>query len=263
MIRKLARRSGVRVPEWMDDVYRTIIGETIAYSVGGVSASFDSAGIHLLENRYTYPFNSESVILEKFLSDIEPGDVIWDVGASLGIYSCFAGLSLRDGQVVSFEPHSGDASILRSNISHNGLENRTEVVEVALGETSERKYLQAEPLRTGRQLVENTERNGLTMKVEVEPADTLVNTRSIPRPTVMKIDVEGAEATVLRGMRRILTESPPRVLYCEVHTDKLRDFGDDVDAIHELLHQYGYETHGVGRRRAAEFLRAVRSKRSV
>jgi hypothetical protein len=72
----------------------------------------------------------------------------------------------------------------------------------------------------------------------------------------MKIDVEGAEGSVLRGLHDTLAQSPPRVIYCELHRSKLSDFGDDVDVVYNILTDHGYEVRSVGERRAAEFVRA-------
>lgn len=60
-----------------------------------------------------------------------------------------------------------------------------------------------------------------------------------PVPQVMKIDVEGAEVRVIRGMERLLATNPPRVLYIEVHPEFLPLFGDSIEDLRTLLEDAG------------------------
>ena len=57
---------------------------------------------------------------------------------------------------------------------------------------------------------------------------------------VLKIDVEGAEAEVLRGGMELLQQHKP-VLLIEVHTYALKDFGSSREELLGLLEGLGYE----------------------
>jgi FkbM family methyltransferase len=62
----------------------------------------------------------------------------------------------------------------------------------------------------------------------------------IIRPCFVKIDVEGAEMLVLRGMKRILSSQSPPVLMLEAFPTWMKDFGFTTDDIFSLLTQNGY-----------------------
>jgi hypothetical protein len=53
-----------------------------------------------------------------------------------------------------------------------------------------------------------------------------------PAPTVLKIDIEGAEALALRGARRLLAEARPRML--------LEVYEDNAEEVGALLREHGY-----------------------
>jgi len=46
----------------------------------------------------------ESELLSDLIDTLEPDDVFWDVGANIGVFSCFAAQKLIDGSVIAFEP---------------------------------------------------------------------------------------------------------------------------------------------------------------
>jgi hypothetical protein len=69
----------------------------------------------------------------------------------------------------------------------------------------------------------------------------------LPRPTVIKLDIEGAEILALRGAKQLLTgPDRPRALFIEVHDTYLPGFGSSAGEVHEILREYGY-THDVYR----------------
>ncbi|PHQ41875.1 hypothetical protein Z052_12540 [Halorubrum sp. C191] len=65
-------------------------------------------------------------------------------------------------------------------------------------------------------------------------------THSNDPPDVIKIDVEGAEADILDGMKETLSDKKP-LLYIEIHPNKLDGFGRSSNEIIELLEQMEYE----------------------
>lgn len=81
-----------------------------------------------------YIIEEERTLLRDLLSEIEPDDVFWDVGANLGVHSCLAGEQLTSGTVIAFEPYRPNAERLEQNRSLNDLDNIT-VVKRALSES--------------------------------------------------------------------------------------------------------------------------------
>lgn len=140
-------------------------------------------------NRVLGFFDKEPLTL-RLLALLEPGDVFLDVGASMGIYAIPAADVLGDtGVVVAVEPNRTKFLQLQSNIELNGMTQRVRSLNVFAGECS------TEP--------------------GVRSLGEYFGPNQLPYPTVIKIDVDGAEIQVLRGLETTLRMSRPRLLQVE------------------------------------------------
>jgi len=84
--------------------------------------------------------------------------------------------------------------------------------------------------------------------VQAIPGDQLVDDGSIPLPSVVKIDVEGAEPLVIDGMKKSLNNSSCRILYLEIHLPKesggrpsVEDYGESKESMLEKILALGFE----------------------
>jgi len=160
--------------------------------------------------------------VQRFLQEqVVPGAVVYDVGAHIGFVSlCAARLGAR---VFAFEASPENVSRLRRTAALNGLP--IEVVERAVWDSDE-----------GVALVPGASasewRSSPGGAVPSTTLDAFASTH--PAPDVVKIDVEGAEARVLRGARRLLAERRP-VVVCEVHGEAQRA------EVRRLLAEYDVE----------------------
>jgi FkbM family methyltransferase len=149
---------------------------------------------------------------------LKPDDVFWDVGANIGAISLVAaGLCRR---VVAFEPDPRSLERLRKNVAANSLTN-VDVVEGALGvESGTATLYQAAGSNTGMtSLVPGRAEVVGQKNVQVFRADDLIARRPDFAPTVMKIDVEGAEHLVLGGASALLRSRRLRALVFEDRRD--------------------------------------------
>jgi hypothetical protein len=71
-------------------------------------------------------------------------------------------------------------------------------------------------------------------------------------PTVMKMDIEGAELKALRGASQILESDRP-TLYVEIHPEYIQDFGGTQDELFTLLTDIGYELYVCLENRGSEY----------
>jgi len=94
-----------------------------------------------------------------------------------------------------------------------------------------------------------------TIEVEMMDGDSIPAQYDIPSPSIVKIDVEGAELEVLKGLSKLL--SGCRLIYCEVHPDRLDHFGADVDEVESFIESQGFECTRIGERKNEYFLRGV------
>ncbi|NKE37410.1 FkbM family methyltransferase [Natronococcus sp. JC468] len=208
-------------------------------SVGDASAAFvaadaDSVAATLRRHR------SERAQLAAVLADLEPGDVFYDVGANTGLYACLA--ASRGSRVVAFEPYPPNVAELRRNAARNGID--ASIHEVALSDESGTVGFETEDGTNlndpgadspgfGRGRI-TADRGDL--EVPAVRGDTLIDEGAAPPPTVVKIDVEGAESSAIDGLAGALSNDRCRVVYCEVHEpselpallERFRDLGFDV-----------------------------------
>ncbi len=203
--------------------------------VDGDSVFFD---ISDPESHYMVVANGaeEEFLVEEVLGAVEPGDVVWDVGANVGVYSCLVAEVLGDGgRVVAIEPEGGNAAKLRRNADLNG--SSVEVVEVALsdGEGAGSMDSSVPLMRSGGFKVSEGEGD-----VELVTGDSLVR-RGFPVPNVVKMDIEGHELRALRGMEGVLSSSECREVFCEVHRSFIEERGESWRGVYDLLRDRDFE----------------------
>lgn len=143
-----------------------------------------------------------------------PGITAFDVGANIGMYSVALGRVVgRDGLVVAVEPDGTNVSRLRDNLTLNSIAN-VRVVEAVAGDRDEvvklhladdRAYNSVVGIEGGHVVVETT-------AVQSVRLDRVWDDLGRPAVSFVKIDVEGAEASVLRGARAMITSTHPSLL---------------------------------------------------
>jgi FkbM family methyltransferase len=141
--------------------------------------------------------------------------VVYDIGANIG----FASLALakrvgRQGQVVAFEPLPENAKLLRSTVQHSRLTNVQVFDCAASNESSEATIRVAGNRATASMVWHRNNAEASEIRVKTAAIDELVESGVIPPPQFAKIDVEGAEAYVLNGMRRTIAKTKP-VIFIE------------------------------------------------
>lgn len=186
----------------------------------------------------------EDDVLAELLSEIESDDVFFDIGANVGVYSCLVGDLLTDGSVTAFEPHPNNALRLRENLSRNGVEAR--VVQKALsdegGEVSLAVAVESHTTSPGHNLIEINEavedygrESSERETTDMLRGDEFVSVGDTEPPTVVKVDVEGAELNVLRGLEETLSREECRLLFCEVHRNHMKKFSTTESELRDFL----------------------------
>ena len=126
------------------------------------------------------------------------GDTFWDVGAHKGFITLAAADMVGPtGQVIAVEPAETNLRFLRRHIGWNRMRN-VEVVPVALSDAAGEAAFGGTGSSIAFRLGVGPE------TVDVTTAERLIDEGGLPRPHVLKIDVEGSEAAVLLGMGRLL-----------------------------------------------------------
>jgi FkbM family methyltransferase len=197
--------------------------------------TFDRS-LYLWMHRRGYMGKAERGIMARL---IKPGMTVVDVGANVGLYTLFmAGLVGPGGRVFAFEPDPDLAALLRDNCAANGASN-VEAHPAALGSTAARLTLHRLTLNSGENHLGSQGRTPFRRPVEVEVAafDSL-----LPgvRPDFVKVDVQGWELNVLRGMEATLRGSGARV-YLEFWPDGLRRAGSEPEELYAFVLSLGFQ----------------------
>ncbi|MCS6908321.1 MAG: FkbM family methyltransferase [Anaerolineales bacterium] len=152
---------------------------------------------------------------------VRPGQVAYDIGANVGYITLLLARRVgAQGQVIAFEPLPENAERLRQNARANAHLAPIEVIEAAVVESDRQvSFLVGPSDDTGRvdTPVSAGRGEGEKLCVAGVTLDTVVFEQGYPPPQVVKIDVEGGEVEVLRGMPRLLREVRPLVLL-ETHS---------------------------------------------
>jgi FkbM family methyltransferase len=181
------------------------------------------------------------------LDDLQREDVFYDIGANTGLYTLFASKRCTEGTVVAFEPYPPNATILKRDISRNGL-NNVRVYELALSDsdgTIEFNQPEQPDIGYGSASVEANSTTATT-EIPTASADRLISEGKIPPPNVIKIDVEGAEPLVIEGLEETLSEPTCRLVYCEAHLPgvdhrpSVEDFDTTIADLRNRLERLGF-----------------------
>lgn len=184
---------------------------------------------------------AENRLRDAVFQQLRPDDVVIEIGAHIGSWSVFLGLLLPQGHLHVFEPVPHNFQKLVANLKLNGLNNVTAYQKAMSQQRGTAQF----SLPDNDAPVEGTltahNRTGGVMKtfdVELESIDELAATLD-RKPTVLKIDCEGAEAMVLRGANKTLDESV-RVIFLELHAAPLKEQGEDPEQLVQSLVDRGF-----------------------
>ncbi len=150
---------------------------------------------------------------------VGPESVVYDVGSNLGVYAISLAKLAAGGQVICFEVNPVCVHYLRANLALSGIGNATIVPVAVLDHAGSEDFC----LQYGNSTVGVSssslffdQKVGHSIRVEAARLDDLVERLALPLPDVVKVDVEGSEGAVLRGMRGLLERQAPK-LALELH----------------------------------------------
>jgi FkbM family methyltransferase len=166
----------------------------------------------------------------------QPGMRVLDLGANLGYYTIrLADMVGNDGYVLSLEPNPELFPFVRDNVELNGFKGRVRAEQLAA--SAERGVLQFQfdinNMGGGTLFGLAPEIESRRLEVQTAPVDDLIGGE--PGFDLIKIDVEGWEPEVFRGMRETLARSGHGSLVTEVSWGHWSRFGDPADILRTLL----------------------------
>jgi FkbM family methyltransferase len=171
-----------------------------------------------------------------------PGSLVVDVGANIGFFSLkFARWVAPSGRVVAIEPEGLNAASLRRRVERARLHEVITVVQAAATDSPGEVRFVRNPLHPGD--------HHIGPEGALLPAVTIDDlTAGDPRPvSLVKVDVQGAEAMVLAGARRVIGDQRP-ALFIEIDDEALTRFGSSAAELLGTVAALGYTGHRLTRR---------------
>lgn len=173
---------------------------------------------------------------------LRPGDIAVDIGAHVGLVSRpLAKLVGTSGRVFAFEPDPSLFGMLKHNVA-----TFTQISphQVAISDQSSRATFHLHPTSGMSNSLVNTWEGGSSISVECTSFDDWISRNAVSKIRLIKIDVEGAEPLVLRGMHQTLSgESKPSVIleFCPGNLG-----GAEAESmIFEILQGHGYRISSI------------------
>ena len=212
---------------------------TTTVTVNNITAEFYIQSYE--EVRHFWPYLIDKDLISDLLAELKPTDIFYDIGAHTGIFSCLTGQTITEGQVVAFEPVQININRLRENLRLNN--TSAEINPVALSDESKLLEMDVDSNKPGtighfkKNIAEESE------SINTVIGDDYIQKNNIPLPNVVKIDVEGVECKVLRGLENHLTEC--RLIYAEARDDFLQKYGDSEKELVGMLQDMGFEVEYV------------------
>ncbi len=182
--------------------------------------------------------DDEEELLTLLLNELRPDDILYDIGACVGIYGLHAAKKCK--QVFSFEPDPGFQKHILRNCEINGISN-VSVIPYAVSDKRGKVTLYTDGVAGKSPSLCNRQHQ---QRVDVEACciDDIVKNDVLPCPTVIKMDIEGAEFFALKGMKELLSsQNNPRLIFLELHTTFLREFGSNANDVLNLIASGGYK----------------------
>jgi FkbM family methyltransferase len=189
----------------------------------------------------TSTFSAKEPETLEWIDGIPEGSVVWDIGANIGLYSCYAAKA-RECEVFAFDPSVFNLELLARNVFLNNLTDKVVIVPLPLCEDLCLSTLNMTSVEWGGALSTFGKDYGWdgkkmqkvfefqTLGITMDATNKILN---IPLPHYIKIDVDGIEHLILKGGCEVLKNVDGVLI--EVNDD----FHEQADVCQQLLTSAG------------------------
>ena len=209
-------------------------GKTLAIDIS------DLVGWHFLMLRGFHPEVVETVVR---FADKDAEEVFWDIGANKGACSYQVAHALPKCKIVAVEPQKDLIPNLSANLQVVA-EGRADVFPVGIGEKPDISFLYIPKQNTGAASLLPPvefplESNGI--EIRIETAEWVVRNSRFGWPTLVKIDVEGFEPTVIKSLLPAFESSFIKCCVFECRVSKKNGFQQILGNVAN----FGYKTYAI------------------
>lgn len=183
----------------------------------------------------------EAFNLSRIWERLPPGSVLLDVGANIGAFTDYMADACPSCSVYAFEPMEEYADFIRHNYHRH---KSVHVYPIGLGDANENATLWVSDSNLGWNtlLEDQTEGDMRPVRIQIATFDHWASATGVDGFAFAKIDVEGAEYRVLRGMMRSLEKMHPKpVLFIEIGWGRRHPHWKEELEVFEWLFDHGYQ----------------------
>jgi len=174
-----------------------------------------------------------------FKKEIQPGQIVLDIGANIGYYTLLAARLVGPTcRVYAFEPDPSNFKLLRKNVESNGYSNVVLINKAVSNQMgAARLYLSA--TNKGDHRLYDTGGEKRSTEVEIVALDEFF--KSLDKKIhFIKMDIQGAEAAALEGAKNLILANPDLKIFTEFEPSNLRGFGSDPPQYLRSLREMGF-----------------------
>ena len=198
-----------------------------AYGHGDLDLEFRGMSFHVPASTGLVPAlaagSYEMLELDLFEALMPLARSVVDVGGNVGIYACLAARGMPSGSVITVEPVPENVRYLATNLESNGCSGSVRVIQLAASDEAGSATIYIADAITNHSLSAEHARSTESFDIETTTVDLLVGDRPVD---VIKIDVEGWDAHVLRGAESTIARCSPTI-FTEFSPGNLRQGGTD------------------------------------
>jgi len=194
--------------------------------VNSRGVSFKLVSDNWITKYRTRTFNSkEPEMLDWIDENVRDDDILFDVGANIGIYSIYAALRNPKTTIYAFEPEYSNLHQLKQNIINNGLQSSIMPFSIGLGDNTGISSLHIQDITPGSALhtlstqsLKKTQTGHEVVWKEGVACFTIDDLCEMAgvRPTLIKIDVDGNETEILNGGKKTFNNKELRSVFIEI-----------------------------------------------
>lgn len=198
----------------------------VGVKTGGQLLKFYNLGKHT-EWRYKSLYTKEPETID-WLNQIQPGEVLWDIGANVGLYTIYAA-AIRQARVLAFEPLASNYFVLNKNIELNGLDSRAHAFCLAFANHTCADVLNVKSSEPGMAQCGFEEAINDAGK-KFTPTflqgmigysiDDFIERFNPDFPNHIKIDVDGIEERIVAGAEKTLRDPRLKTLSIELNSER-------------------------------------------
>lgn len=148
---------------------------------------------------------------------VNEGDIVFDIGANMGIFTLFSVLKRSAGKVYAFEPVKSTYNLLEKNLSLNGVQDQTSLINKGLGDLETDLEMSISRDNIGANSMVFDRGTNEIETVSITTLDSFIESNSIKQIDFIKVDIEGAERLFLEGAQRTLAKFRPKLSICTYH----------------------------------------------